>query len=174
MTAGGGSAHVSPSQLVTPYAGIKSRAGGGVAVSYAQGVADPDGELIDSQYLDGGLTGQFYNGTGMSGTPLLTRTDPVVNFIWGGAAPAAGVAQVYVSQPAAAGEPPRNLRGFRKVQLNPGQTTHVAVTLDARSFQTWTGGVWQTTAGTHMIVVGSSSRDIRLTGTTVLAAGATS
>ena len=454
MTAGGGSAHVNPSHLVTPYAGVKSRAGSGVAVTYAQGVADPNGELVDSQYLNGGLTAQFYNGTSMSGTPLLTRTDPLVNFIWGGASPAAGVpatgwsakwtgtltppttgtytfalnsddgsrliingqtvvnnwfnqppttrtgqialtagqpvsievdyfqdgggsqialnwqvpnqdlltpavnaardadlavvfvslgagegadlsnidlsgvqnqlvssvaaaqantvvvvnsgsavtmpwagnvrgiieswypgqeygtaiagllfgdvnfsgklpvtfpqslsdvpahttaqwpgadghvqyseglqvgyrwydaqqktpmfpfgfglsyttfsyanlavaqpavdgavavgfdvtntgtrsgaevAQVYVSQPAAAGEPPRNLRGFRRVQLNPGQTAHVAVTLDARSFQTWANGAWQTTPGTHTIAVGASSRDIRLTGTTGIGAGA--
>jgi beta-glucosidase len=77
----------------------------------------------------------------------------------------AEVAQVYVGQPAPAGEPPHNLRGFRRVQLGPGQTAHVALALDARSFQTWTGGRWATTPGTHTVGVGSSSRDIRLTGT---------
>ncbi len=76
----------------------------------------------------------------------------------------AEIAQVYVGQPAGAGEPPKNLRGFQRVQLNPGQTQRVTVTLDARSFQTWTGG-WTSTAGTHQIYVGASSRDIRLTGT---------
>jgi beta-glucosidase len=75
----------------------------------------------------------------------------------------AEVAQVYVGQPASASEPPKNLRGFQRVQLNPGQTQHVAVTLDPRSFQTWTTA-WATTGGTHQIYVGSSSRDIRLTG----------
>ncbi|WP_433066081.1 glycoside hydrolase family 3 C-terminal domain-containing protein [Dactylosporangium sp. CS-033363] len=73
------------------------------------------------------------------------------------------VPQVYVGQPAAAGEPPRNLRGFTKVSLAAGQTQRVTVTLDARSFQTW-GTAWTTTAGTHQIAVGSSSRDLRLTG----------
>jgi hypothetical protein len=75
----------------------------------------------------------------------------------------AEVAQVYVGQPASAGEPPKNLRGFAKVSLAPGQTQRVTVTLDARSFQFFSGG-WATAAGSHQILVGSSSRDIRLTG----------
>lgn len=75
----------------------------------------------------------------------------------------AETAQVYVGQPAGAGEPPKNLRGFAKVTMNPGQTQRVTITLDARSFQAWTGA-WTTTAGTHQILVGASSRDIRLTG----------
>jgi beta-glucosidase len=79
----------------------------------------------------------------------------------------ADVPQVYVGQPTGSGEPPKNLRGFQRVQLNPGQTQHVAVTLDARSFQTWTTG-WATTGGTHQIYVGSSSRDIRLTGSVAI------
>jgi beta-glucosidase len=83
----------------------------------------------------------------------------------------AEVAQVYVGQPATAGEPPRNLRGFRRVQLNPGQTTHVSLSLDARSFQTWANGGFSTTSGTHTVSVGSSSRDIRLTGSVTLGSG---
>ena len=79
----------------------------------------------------------------------------------------AEVAQVYVGQPASAGEPPKNLRGFTKVTLAPGQTQRVTVTLDARSFQYFAGG-WATAAGSHQILVGSSSRDIRLTGTVTL------
>nr|BFE58803.1 hypothetical protein GCM10020063_033290 [Dactylosporangium thailandense] len=75
----------------------------------------------------------------------------------------AEVPQVYVGQPASTGEPPKNLRGFAKVSLAAGQTQRVTVTLDARSFQTW-GTAWTTTAGTHQVYVGASSRDIRLTG----------
>ncbi|WP_051367885.1 beta-glucosidase [Hamadaea tsunoensis] len=77
------------------------------------------------------------------------------------------VAQVYVGQPASSGEPPKNLRGFQRLTLNAGQTQHVTTVLDARSFQTWTGG-WASTGGTHQIYVGSSSRDIRLTGSVVI------
>jgi beta-glucosidase len=84
-----------------------------------------------------------------------------------GARAGAEVAQVYVGQPTAAGEPPKNLRGFQRVQLNAGQTQHVTLTLDARSFQTWTT-TWTTTVGTHQIYVGSSSRDIRLTGSVTI------
>jgi beta-glucosidase len=75
----------------------------------------------------------------------------------------AEVPQVYVGQPASTGEPPKNLRGFAKVSLNAGQTQRVTVTLDARSFQYWNGG-WASAGGTSQIFVGSSSRDIRLTG----------
>jgi beta-glucosidase len=75
----------------------------------------------------------------------------------------AEVAQVYVGQPATAGEPPKNLRGFAKVSLTPGQTQRVTVTLDARSFQYWSGS-WATAGGSYQIMVGASSRDIRLTG----------
>ncbi|MFI5911954.1 glycoside hydrolase family 3 C-terminal domain-containing protein [Dactylosporangium sp. NPDC051541] len=73
------------------------------------------------------------------------------------------IPQVYIGQPAATGEPPKNLRGFARVTLNPGQTQRVSVTLDARSFQYW-GTTWTTTGGTHQVYVGASSRDIRLTG----------
>ncbi|HEY3608816.1 MAG TPA: glycoside hydrolase family 3 C-terminal domain-containing protein [Pseudonocardiaceae bacterium] len=80
----------------------------------------------------------------------------------------AEVAQVYVGQPSSAGEPPKNLRGFSRVSLNPGQTQHVGVTLDARSFQSWTNGAWVNSAGTNQIMVGASSRDIRLTGSVTI------
>jgi beta-glucosidase len=39
----------------------------------------------------------------------------------------------------------------------------VAVTLDARSFQYWSGR-WANATGVNRVYVGSSSRDIRLTG----------
>jgi len=74
---------------------------------------------------------------------------------------------VYVGQPAATGEAPKNLRGFARVTLSPGQTRRVTVTLDARSFQSWTGS-WTTTPGSYQILVGASSRDVRLTGAVTL------
>ncbi|MCU7724397.1 glycoside hydrolase family 3 C-terminal domain-containing protein [Actinoplanes sp. KI2] len=80
-----------------------------------------------------------------------------------GARTGAEVAQVYVGQPSSTGEPPKNLRGFAKVSLTPGQTQRVTVTLDARSFQYW-NGAWATATGANQIMVGASSRDIRLTG----------
>ena len=76
----------------------------------------------------------------------------------------AEVPQVYVGQPSSTGEPPRNLRGFARVSLAAGQTQRVTVSLDARSFQYYDGG-WRAAAGANQIMVGASSRDIRLTGT---------
>ncbi|MEV0406187.1 glycoside hydrolase family 3 C-terminal domain-containing protein [Actinoallomurus sp. NPDC050550] len=84
----------------------------------------------------------------------------------------AEVAQVYVGQPSSTGEPPKNLRGFSRVALDAGQTKHVTVTLDARSFQYWNGSGWTTATGTHQILVGASSRDIRLTGQVTVASSA--
>jgi beta-glucosidase len=80
----------------------------------------------------------------------------------------AEVSQVYVGQPASTGEPPKNLRGFAKITLTPGQTQRVTVTLDARSFQYYDGG-WKTAAGTDQVMVGALSRDIRLTGAVTVA-----
>ncbi len=90
LTAGGGSAHVNAPHVVTPYQGIKSRASGST-VTYSQGVAAPNGEIVDPSAFGNGLTATFYSGTGLSGPPLLTRTDPNVDFIWGTQSPTAGV-----------------------------------------------------------------------------------
>ncbi len=100
MTAGGGSTHVNPSTLasvVTPFQGIRTRAGSGATVTFAQGVASPNGQIVDSSVLTpssgggSGLTGQYFTNTSLSGTPVRTRTDPNVNFLFGGQSPASGV-----------------------------------------------------------------------------------
>ena len=46
-----------------------------------------------------------------------TATVPVTNT---GSRAGAEVVQLYVGQPASAGEPPKQLKGFRKVTLAPG------------------------------------------------------
>ena len=76
------------------------------------------------------------------------------------------IAQLYVSQPAAAGEPPRQLRGFLKLTLASGATGHASIVLDTRSFEHWDTNThdWVITPGTYQIQVGSSSRDLLLQG----------
>ncbi len=99
MTHGGGSAVVDGTGTVTPFDGIKARAGSGVDVEYAQGTAPSNGQLppIDSQYFTPssgtgqGLTAAYYNNTTLSGTPVTTRTDPNVSYNWNGASPAPGL-----------------------------------------------------------------------------------
>ncbi|MET9631846.1 glycoside hydrolase family 3 C-terminal domain-containing protein [Lentzea sp. NPDC006480] len=77
------------------------------------------------------------------------------------------VPQVYVGYPSAAGEPPRQLRGFSKVTLAPGESRRVTVELDRQAFAVWDAEdhAFHVPGGEYTISVGSSSRDIRLTGT---------
>ena len=76
------------------------------------------------------------------------------------------VAQVYLRYPAAAGEPPKNLRGFQKVYLAPGASQAISLELRERAFSVWDSSVhaWQAVPGTFGVMVGSSSCDIRLRG----------
>ena len=74
----------------------------------------------------------------------------------------AEVVQVYVGHPTENGEPPHQLRAFAKVQLKPGETKPVTLTLDARSFSTFDTGAaqWLVRPGTYEILAGTSSRDL--------------
>ncbi|GAA4614978.1 glycoside hydrolase family 3 C-terminal domain-containing protein [Actinoallomurus liliacearum] len=76
----------------------------------------------------------------------------------------AEVAQVYVTAPPSAGEPPKQLKGFAKVTLRPGQTRRVTIRLDARAFSVWDTAAqrWTTVGGRHVIAVGDSSRNLPL------------
>jgi beta-glucosidase len=77
----------------------------------------------------------------------------------------AEVAQVYVGFPAWTGEPPRQLKGFQKVDLVPGESTRVKIALDERAFSYWdpTTRDWRVGRGCYTIAVGGSSRDLPLT-----------
>jgi len=83
----------------------------------------------------------------------------------------ADVVQVYVSAPVAAGEPPRQLKGFAKVSLNPGQTRRVSITLQDRAFSVWSTSAnrWTPVPGQHTVLVGDSSRSLPLQGATTIA-----
>jgi beta-glucosidase len=79
----------------------------------------------------------------------------------------AEVGQLYLGMPSTAVlQPPKQLKGFQKVALEPGQTRRVRLVLDSRSFSYWdvNSHSWQIAPGTYQIMVGSSSRDIRLLG----------
>jgi len=78
------------------------------------------------------------------------------------------VAQVYISLPASAGEPPKRLVGWARVTLGPGKSQNVTVTIDPNSsahpLSFWDTNVdgWVTAPGTYTVLVGSSSRDLPL------------
>ncbi|MEA5364105.1 glycoside hydrolase family 3 C-terminal domain-containing protein [Amycolatopsis sp., V23-08] len=73
----------------------------------------------------------------------------------------AEVAQLYLGFPAAAGEPPRQLKGFERVQLAPGQAQRVTIHLDQRDFSIW-DKAWTPVHGGFTIQVGDSSRSLPL------------
>ncbi len=91
-----------------------------------------------------------------------------------GARAGADVVQVYVADPAASGEPPEQLAGFRRVRLRPGETRHLEVVLGARAFAHWdaASGGRVVDAGTYGIGVGDSSADLPLRATVALQGGA--
>lgn len=76
----------------------------------------------------------------------------------------AEVAELYIGFPAAANEPPKLLKGFKKIALSSGQTQHVTFNLDWEDLANWdaTARGWIVTPGTFQVMVGASSRDIRL------------
>ncbi len=69
------------------------------------------------------------------------------------------VAQLYLGDPARTGEPPRQLAGFRRITLSPGQSTRVTFTVTPRDTWWWdqSAGGWSQTAGTYRVYVGDSS-----------------
>ena len=77
------------------------------------------------------------------------------------------VAQLYVGDPAAAGEPPHQLKGFQRITLNPGASGTVTFTVTAHDLASWdtTSGNWIAQAGSYQVLVGDSSRNLPLTGT---------
>jgi len=79
----------------------------------------------------------------------------------------AEVVQVYVGDPkASVKRPTRELKGFRKVFLRPGESRRLSFILDERalSFYDAKKKAWVAEKGLFTVEVGASSRDIRLTG----------
>ena len=63
--------------------------------------------------------------------------------------------------------PVKELKGFEKVQLAPGETKTVTMELDKRSFAWYNTELhdWYAASGKYEILIGASSRDIRLSET---------
>jgi beta-glucosidase len=66
--------------------------------------------------------------------------------------------------------PIRELKGFQKVYLNPGESKRITLELDEQSFAYYDIGSarWATEPGAYTIWVGASSRDLKLTGKVTL------
>ena len=74
------------------------------------------------------------------------------------------VVQLYVSDKTGVEiRPEKELKGFEKVNLKPGESKEVCFKLDSRSFAYWNTDTknWYAPSGKYIISVGASSRDIR-------------
>ena len=79
-----------------------------------------------------------------------------------GAVSGAEVVQLYIAAPKGGFfRPVRELKGFERVELEPGESKTVEFTLDDRSFAIWSEG-WKIPGGTYTVQIGASSRDIHL------------
>ena len=76
-----------------------------------------------------------------------------------GARAGADVAQLYLGDPAATGEPARQLEGYQRVMLKPGQSTRVRFALDghALSYYETSADGWVLPTGDFTAYVGDSS-----------------
>ena len=72
----------------------------------------------------------------------------------------ADVVQVYVAYPSGLGEPPEQLRAFKRVVVAPGATTRVKLVLPASDFASDAAGTPAVVAGNYVVGVGESSADL--------------
>ena len=107
-------------------------------------------------YSDLAVTGTF---------PDLTITANITNT---GDRAGTETVQLYAGLPDASAperQPPRQLKDFARVTLDPGQSTSVEFSLDARRLSYWSAATerWETAPGCYRIYVGPHSRELPLT-----------
>lgn len=95
-------------------------------------------------------------------TDILTVSLDITNT---GEAAGKEIVQLYVQDlTKAVRRPEKELKGYEKVYLKAGETKTVSMTLDKRSFAWYNTSIhdWYAASGTYNILIGASSRDIRL------------
>ena len=130
-----------------------------------------DAKKLDVEYPFGyGLsyTSFAYSDIHLDKSGMSVNDNVTVSFIVKNTGSRAGsdVAQVYVRDVVSSiNRPVKELRGFRKVYLKPGEEQEVSVTLDRRAFECYTPALhkWVVEGGEYEILVGRSSREILLT-----------
>lgn len=138
-----------------------------------------EGLYVGYRYFDTAkVTVKYPFGFGLSYTTFaysdLVCTEDGVDFTITNTGSVSGgeTAQVYVSAPkGGVFRPEKELKGFAKVFLAPGESQRVHIALDRRAYAYWNIQLndWAVEAGEYQILVGASSRDIRLAGSVALA-----
>jgi beta-glucosidase len=127
-----------------------------------------DARGIEPQYPFGhGLSYTRFEYDGLSVKKADGEKAAEVTFTVRNAGPIAGaeVAQLYVGKrESCIDRPTRELKGFRKVLLAPGEEKQITLELTRRDLSCWDvqKEAWVAEAGRYTIEAGSSSRDIRL------------
>ena len=104
------------------------------------------------------------NVTGDPASPHASVTFDITNT---GKTAGADVAQVYVTpSKSAVPMPDKQLKGFQRVVLQPGETKHISLELDARAFAYYDVAAksWKITPGKFGVLVGDSSASLPLMG----------
>ncbi|HVM72004.1 MAG TPA: glycoside hydrolase family 3 C-terminal domain-containing protein [Anaerolineales bacterium] len=152
---------------------------GPVTVEYREAL------YVGYRYYDSaGMEVLFPFGHGLSYTSfayrelVLSQSEDTVTAIFKvkNTGPVAGkeTVQLYVRDvQSSAFRPSKELKAFAKLELQPGEEKEVRLVLDRRAFAFYDVGSkdWVVEAGDFEILVGASSRDIRLTASLHLAAG---
>jgi len=116
-----------------------------------------------------GLSYTTYAYSGISVTPGDSTT---VSFTVKNSGSKAGteIAQVYASLPDAAGEPPKRLVGWTRIELKPGESKQVSVPVsrDRLSIYDEASNTWKLIPGDYVVRVGGSSQDLPLHQTVAL------
>jgi beta-glucosidase len=148
-------------------------------------VADyKEGVFLSYRWFDDKkITPRFAFGHGLSYTSFALRdlvvnsTGPSIRVACAvkntGAHEGAKVVQIYVASPGCSvPRPPRELKGFAKVQLKPGESRQVVIILrpTALAFYDNDTKKWKAEAGEYQIMLGTSSRDNRVQSSVTLAA----
>jgi len=134
-----------------------------------------EGVFVGYRYFDGNnIEPQFPFGHGLSyttfayGQPMVavngqaaTVTLDITN---SGTRSGAEVVQLYVHDvKSSVPRPPKELKAFKKIALQPGETKTVTLEIDSRSFAFFdeANEDWKVEPGEFKLLIGSSSRDIR-------------
>ena len=86
----------------------------------------------------------------------VTGTEVTAEVTNTGALTGAEVVQLYLGDPSSAGEPPRQLKAFKRVDLAPGGHATVRFQLTHAELAYWDNG-WKVAPGTYQVYVGDSS-----------------